>query len=134
MNPCLTLLITDDDPAMRESLCDVFARGVRTIEASDGKEACELVYDHEVHIVLMDYNMPKMTGLEALQTIKSFRRELPVILMSAELDDQLTARFRDAHAYAVHSKPLNIRRIRNDIAAAVQSVYDQTIDWKATLT
>jgi CheY-like chemotaxis protein len=124
-----TLLITDDDHDLRESLGSVFAsRGFHTLLAADGCEACDVVQQNEVHLVLIDYHMPRMSGLEALQTIKKFNRQLPVILMSARLDDQMSSELLAADAFAIHAKPIDISRIRSDVSAALRTIYNWSVD------
>ncbi len=130
MNFTPTFLITDDDLDLRDSLGSLFnASGVRTLFAGDGKEACQLVQTTEVHLVLIDFHMPRMTGLEALRVIKQHKQQLPVILMSAELNQEMSEAVIAADAYSVHTKPIRIDRIRRDIASAMRLAYDWTIDW-----
>ncbi len=123
-----TLLISDDDCDLRESLGEMFSdQGFDTVFAGDGREAYEVVCHRKVHLVLIDFHMPRMTGFEALQLMKQYRRELPVILMSAELDEKLAKQILDADAYAVHKKPVDIRRIQADVVNAISSIYDWNI-------
>ncbi len=120
-----TLLISDDDSDLRESLGDLFAAGgFDTLFAEDGREAFDVVCHRDVHLVLIDFHMPRMTGLEALRLIKQFRRELPVILMSAELDDRMSVEAADA--FAIHKKPVDIHQIRNDVSSALKAIYNWT--------
>ena len=52
--------------------------------AKNGKEAVEQCYEHpEISLVLMDLKMPVMDGLEATRKIKSFRKDLPIIAITA---------------------------------------------------
>ena len=72
-----SLLITDDDPAFRETLRVVFEpEGYRTLLAGTGEEALDIVRNQEVHLVLLDMHMPRLTGLETLRQVKQFRAML----------------------------------------------------------
>ena len=65
-----SLLITDDDRDFRETLRDVFEpRGFHTVLASDGVEALEIVRTREIHLVLIDMHMPRLSGMEAIDRI-----------------------------------------------------------------
>jgi CheY-like chemotaxis protein len=130
MNPAApTLLISDDDPDLREALAEHFvAHGYSTVLAGDGQEAFDLVRCRQVHLVLLDFHMPRMTGLRALELIKSYRRELPVILMSARLDHQMSLAVRAADAWAVHAKPVDVRQMRHDISTAIKTIYNWAFD------
>jgi len=121
-----SLLITDDDRDLRETLRDAFEpRGFRTLLAADGAEAVEIVKSETVHLVLLDMHMPRMTGLEALWMVKSIRSLLPCILMSAALDDAITEEAHRAHAFSVQAKPVRFR----ELTALVKRALLQTYSW-----
>jgi CheY-like chemotaxis protein len=119
-----SLLITDDDPAFRETLRVVFEpKGFRTLLAGDGEEALKIVHNDTVHVVLLDMHMPKLTGLETLRMLKEFRAMLPCILLSAQLDELIVEQARRAHAYSVLSKPVTVRQITYVVRQALQRTY-----------
>ena len=109
-----SLLITDDDRDFRESIRDVFEpHGFRTILAENGQEAVEIVQEDEVHLVLLDMHMPKLTGLEAIREIKKLRETLPCILISGKLDDQIRAQAQAA--FRVLPKPISRLEITSTV-------------------
>ncbi len=119
-----SLLITDDDRDLRETLRDAFEpRGFRTILASDGAEAVEIVRNETVHLVLLDMHMPRMTGLEALWEVQSIRSPLPCILMSAALDDAIEEEAQRANAFSVQRKPVRFRELSELVKQALQQTY-----------
>ncbi|MGA2034673.1 MAG: response regulator [Thermoguttaceae bacterium] len=119
-----SLLITDDDPDFRETLQGVFApQGFRTLLAGDGEEALQIVHTEEVHLLLLDVHMPKLTGLETLRQVKQFRAMLPCILLSAQWDDSLLEQARTAHAFLMLSKPVTLRQITGAVRQALERTY-----------
>ncbi len=119
-----TLLITDDDAAFRQTLQGVFEpRGFRTVLAGDGEEALRIVHRQDVHLVLLDMHMPKLTGLETLRRLKQVKSLLPIILLSAGLDEWLAEQAREARAFSVLSKPVSGREITNIVRQALKSAY-----------
>ena len=118
-----SLLITDDDLDFRETLRAVFEPRFRTILASDGEEALDIVRQEEVHLLLLDMHMPRLTGLETLRQVKQFRWRLPCILMSAGLDEALERQARLAQAFSVLAKPVSRRDLTTTVDAAMQRVY-----------
>jgi two-component system response regulator AtoC len=79
-----TLLIADDEAAFVELLGDHLAGcGFRILKASDGVEALQLLKKHKVDLLLTDLQMPRMTGLEVVETLA--RQDLlpPTVVMSA---------------------------------------------------
>ena len=120
-----SLLITDDDPAFRETLQEVFEpQGFRTLLAGDGEEALAIVRREEVHLVLLDMHMPKLTGLETLRLVKQFKVILPCILLSAGLDELLIEQARLAQAFSVLSKPVTRRQITGVVHQALEWTYN----------
>src|SRR5438552_11865594 len=103
-----SILITDDDRDFRETVRVVFEpRGFRTLLAGDGEEALHIIRGQEVHLLLLDMHMPKLTGLETIQRVKQFRWRLPCILLSAALDESLIQQAQRAQAFSVLSKPVS---------------------------
>jgi CheY-like chemotaxis protein len=119
-----SLLITDDDPGFRETLRGVFEpKGFRTLLAGDGEEALKIVRHETVHVVLLDFHMPRLTGLETLRMLKEFRAMLPCILLSAQLDELIVEQAQRAHAYSVLSKTVTVSQITNTVRQALQRTY-----------
>ncbi|MHB8901108.1 MAG: CBS domain-containing protein [Thermoguttaceae bacterium] len=80
------VLVADDDQAMRTLFVkSLKSLGVEeTLEAADGNEAMELFNQHEFSLVLLDWGMPGMTGLEILRVIRDMPSDVPVIMVTAE--------------------------------------------------
>jgi CheY-like chemotaxis protein len=102
-----SLLITDDDAAFRESLRGIFEpEGFRTLLAQSGEEALDILTSQQVHLALLDQNLPRLTGLETLRIIRQSNLLLPVILITADRTQQLLREALSAHAFCVMSKPV----------------------------
>ena len=121
--PCL--LITDDDRAFRETLREVFEpRGFRTFMAADGQQAVSIVRQYDVHLVLMDLQMPGLTGLETARRVKAHRAELPCILLSGALNEQVMAEAELVPVYSVLAKPISVSKVTDTVHLALREVYD----------
>ena len=121
-----SILITDDDLQFRETLRSVFEpRGFRTLLAGDGEEALRIVGNGEdLHLILLDMHMPKLTGLETLKRIKQVRSLMPCILLSADIDDKLIREARLAEAFSVLSKPVSRALITDTVQEALRRTYN----------
>ena len=120
------ILISDDDEGCRESVCDALSgQGYRTYAASCGGEAIEMVRHHPVHVVIVDMNMPDMTGVE---TVRIIRREttitVPSILMSADSSLDVMRRAFSAHFDSFMPKPLNLRTLRRIVLEIIRRYYE----------
>lgn len=122
-----SLLITDDDRDFRESLGELLARrGLNTILAEDGQEALSILRKSTVHILLLDMHMPRLSGIETLETLHTMSVRIPAILMSAKLDDRIVCRAHELSAASVLSKPFSAKTLTETVASILQSVYGWT--------
>ena len=126
------LLITDDDRDFRETIAGVFAdRGFETLQAADGEQTLEIVSRQEVHLLLMDMQMPRLSGLETIELLSrpggSIMAPLPWILISGALSDEIVAQARAAAALFVLSKPVRLPALTGAVAQALEKAYG----WRA---
>jgi two-component system response regulator HydG len=78
------ILVVDDDSDLRLSVASALTEGQYQVDqASDGEEAVTRVKAGQYDLVLMDVNMPKMTGIEALKEIKAHDPSIMVIILTA---------------------------------------------------
>lgn len=83
MNPA-TVLIVEDDPGLREALCDTLElAGYTVVAATDGPAALELMERSPIGMVVSDVQMPDMDGYGLLKRIRGRHPDLPVVLMTA---------------------------------------------------
>jgi two-component system response regulator HydG len=82
--PLATLLVADDDPAVRESLSRVLTReGYTVVLAPDGQAALERLQTGGIDLVLSDLKMPGLTGLELLPRAKAVAPDVDFIMLTA---------------------------------------------------
>src|SRR5256885_16491724 len=85
-----SILITDDDRDSRETLRDIVEpEGYRTLLASSGEQAIEIVRDEPVHLALFDMHMPRLTGVETVQMVHEIDDVLPCILVTADPNQEV---------------------------------------------
>jgi CheY-like chemotaxis protein len=102
------LLIADDDEACRAALRDLLEpEGFHTYEAGSGPEAIEIARAEIVHLLLLDWQMPRMTGLEAFRVIKGILGLLPCILMTGAPSKELLMSALSEQAATVIEKPIS---------------------------
>ncbi|MBX7166124.1 MAG: response regulator [Pirellulales bacterium] len=119
------ILITDDDAGLRETLRGLLEqRGFRTLAAADGQEALEIVKQRDVHLLLLDMHMPRLSGLETIRRVRQFKALLPCILMSAEADEQVVREAIQLQTLFVLRKPLNQQTVTSTVRLAFRQVYN----------
>ncbi len=119
-----SILITDDDPAVRETFRDIFEpAGYRTLLAESGEQAIDIVQQNDVHLALMDMHLPRLTGLETMAILRQIKGVLPMILVSAEFDDQLLRKALSAQAFCVLAKPVSRNLVMYVVTRALTKFY-----------
>lgn len=93
MNSAIPVLIVDDYPTMRQTIADVMRKfGFGNISfAEDGLMAWEMIQSHRYELLLVDWSMPRMTGLELLQRIRSSQEDfasVPILAITAEAEQR----------------------------------------------
>ncbi len=119
-----SILITDDDDACREALRAIMEpEGFRTLLASSGEEALDIVTDERVHLALLDMHMPRLTGLETLQLVRQVNAVLPCILVTADASAGLLREAFRARAYSVIPKPVSKHVVLYTVVRALVRAY-----------
>lgn len=123
-----SILITDDDPGSRESLRDIVEHeGYRTILASSGEEAIDIVREAPVHLALFDVHMPRLTGVEAVQLVHQFNAVLPCILVTADANEAVMRQAFQVRAYSVIPKPVSKGVLLYTMVRALMKVYGRLL-------
>ena len=85
-----TILLVEDEPAQREMLVyNLEAEGFDVITADNGEDGLLLVEENEPDLIILDWMMPQLSGLEVCRRLKSNpkTRQIPVIMLSARADE-----------------------------------------------
>jgi len=87
----LKVMVVDDNDGFRESLVALLATGGHQIvgEATNGRQALEMIETLDPDVVLMDIRMPVMDGIEATRRLKASRPLLGVVALTAQEDDTI---------------------------------------------
>ena len=108
-----TILVVDDDQAHRTMLRTLLSGwGYKIVEADDGQVAVEKVHEQAFDMILMDIRMLKVSGLEALDGIKTYNPAIPVIIMTAYSSVETAVEALKKGAYDYLTKPLDFDELR----------------------
>src|SRR5262245_36814034 len=101
------LLVVDDDALIRRSLAEVLRlEGYQVLEASTGAEAIRIVGAHAPNLVVTDFNMPEVDGLQLLRELRARKPDLPVILVTGYGTVEQAVEAMKAGAWDYVSKPI----------------------------
>lgn len=103
------LLVVDDTRTIRERMCELLhAAGIQRIdEADDGASALERFKAFPYDVVVTDWNMPRVSGLELLKAIRRApeRRDTPVLVVTGEVTTRRVVEAIEAGADGFIAKP-----------------------------
>jgi len=133
------ILIVDDEPFNLDLLEQELGDQGYVIErAADGAEALEKVPSFEPDVILLDYMMPRMNGLEVLKHLREDEKykTIPVILLTAKATQEDKVRGLDAGADDYVIKPFDSFELLARVRAMVRvkEMHDTLDEWNRSLT
>lgn len=114
-----TILIVDDSATIRSMMkrtIDMIGLEVDTIlEAADGIEALAQFVDHDVDVVLVDINMPRMNGVQLLTRMKENERlkHIPIVVASTDGSAKRMEQLRELGVVGYVRKPFQPEQLRD---------------------
>ena len=125
----LSVLITDDDDSCRKTLRDIVEpEGYRAVLASSGEEALDIIQDEPIHLALFDVQMPRLTGLEAVELVHKVNALLPCILVTANATQEVIRQAFQVRAYSVIPKPVSKHLLLFTMLRAIKAYEDMLRD------
>lgn len=113
----MRILIMDDDPSLRYMLNEIFSYiGWEPVAYANGKEGIEGFLNHGADIILVDYHMPEMDGLETVERIREHDQQVPILVLTVDERQEIADRFLDQGATDFALKPVKAP----DLIARVQ--------------
>ena len=113
-----TILVVDDEAQIRRVLRSTLSsNGYDVLEAKNGDEAIETAVRARPDLILLDVNMPGISGLELLTQIRN--EATPAILITAHDDEQVRNRVFAAGAVGFFLKPFDNRQLISTVKDAL---------------
>lgn len=117
-----TILIVDDSNTVRQQLGIALTQsGYTVVEAEDGRAAILMLARPGISLVICDINMPRMSGLEMLESLKraNLHRTIPILILTSERHPELMERAKKAGAAGWIVKPFDVANLLAAVAKLV---------------
>ncbi len=130
-----SVLVVDDDPEALDEMAEALGdEAIPFLVASNAIEALGLAREHRPRFVLMDFNMPGMNGIDAVNVMQAFLPGATFIMISGLDDFCRVATTDNTGTFAVLQKPISIHNIARYIRNAFQQTGDKALDATEMLT
>ncbi|WP_138731972.1 response regulator [Modestobacter excelsi] len=107
----MKILVTDDSRVMRQIVIRTLRQAGYDdhdiIQAENGREALEMVGSEHPDLVLSDWNMPEMSGIECLEALRASGSQVPFGFVTSEGSPEMRAKAANAGAIFLIAKPFN---------------------------
>ena len=121
----LRILVVEDDAALRAQLIGLLAEaGQRVCEAADGRAGLERALEMQPHIMLVDWSMPQMDGMELIRALRATRvgRGIYILLLTEHEEDERLIEAFEAGVDDFLGKPLKPRLLSARLRAGLRVV------------
>ncbi len=124
----LILLAEDDADIRKVTALALSTSGYEVLPAENGRVAVNLFAQHaqEVQVVLLDQEMPELTGEEAFRAIREIRADVPIVIMTGYGAHAAQTHFANLHPSGLLSKPFTRVQLLEVLARAVGAVAEAT--------
>ena len=118
------ILIVEDNEKNRKLVRDVLQfKGFRTLDAITGEEGVALAKEHKPDLILMDYQLPGINGIEAFRQIRgdAATAHIPIIAVTASAMPEDAIKMKDAGFDGFQTKPINVK----DFVQAINDLFSK---------
>ena len=120
----MNILVVEDDQRIREGIAAFLSEfGYTILEAGDGREALSK-FNKEIHLVILDIQIPFVNGLEVLKEIRR-QSKLPVLILTAFSDEEYKIDAFTHLADGYMEKPFSLPLLKARIDSLIQKSYGQ---------
>jgi len=115
-----SILVVDDQAGIRALLAEALGQAGYSVQsAASGPEALQCLDQHLPGLVLLDMNMPGMSGSETLKRLRRLHPELPVLMITADDNDKSASRIMELGISGWISKPFLLEDLYRQVEVAI---------------
>ena len=122
MKAIANVLVVEDDELIRGIFVDIIkSKGYSVFEATNGREALQILKEQPINIIVSDMKMPVMDGMQLLREVKSNYRDIPVVVITGFDNEFTEEQVLAAGADAYITKPFKVQ----DVSSTLQEVHQR---------
>ncbi len=114
----LKVLLANEQESWHQTISRLLTpQGVQTVSARSGREALEIIEHEQIHVAVLDYQMPGLGGLQVIRRMREVQKVPPAaILLANQLTNHLLHEALGAHVFSVLSKPVDLNLLLDTLA------------------
>lgn len=130
MPAAFKILVVDDNPTILKLLCQSLEKFAEIITATDGAQALQKAAEAQPDLIISDYSMPQMNGLELLESLRGKEKtsQIPFVFLASqkEIDERLSTVAEGVEDYLV--KPFFVQELSRQVRHITARLYGQKME------
>lgn len=119
-----SVLLAHDHEGWPETLRRLLEpQGVHTLAVRSGREALDVLQSTQIHVAILDQQMPQLGGLDVIKIIRAVKAAPPAILLANHLTDHLLHDALGLRVFSVLSKPVDLNMLLDTLARVMRRHY-----------
>jgi len=120
----LSVLLAHDSEGWQDTVRRLLEpQGVHTLAVRSGREALDVLQHTQVHVAVLDQQMPQLGGLQVIKLMRDIKSPPPSILLANHLTDHLLHEALGMHVFSVLSKPVDLNLLLDALARILKRRY-----------
>ena len=115
----LKILLAEDEPLVVQTIREMLRDSglAHIVVAKDGRDALDFLGEarEPIHLVIADWNMPRMTGIELLTQVRTTGSQIPFLLLTGRADRESVEQAKQLGVNAYLRKPFSADQLRNKL-------------------
>ena len=123
-NNRLSVLLAHDSEGWQDTVRRLLEpQGVQTVAVRSGREALDVLHHTQVHVAVLDQQMPQLGGLQVIKLMRDLKAPPPSILLANHLTDHLLHDALGLRVFSVLSKPVDLNLLLDALARVLKRHY-----------
>jgi two-component system sensor histidine kinase RpfC len=120
----LSVLLAHDSEGWQDTVRRLLEpQGVQTVAVRSGREALDVLQHTQVHVAVLDQQMPQLGGLQVIRLMRDIKAPPPSILLANHLTDHLLHDALGLRVFSVLSKPVDLNLLLDALARVLRRHY-----------
>lgn len=113
------ILIVDDEIGLRSLLNSIFSQDYSVYLAEDGETAVDIIKGDKLNLALLDMRLKNMDGLEILENIRKYDKDIKVFILTAFTDPKKVDKLKQLGIEGILQKPFDIFELKEKVDSAL---------------